>query len=173
MSQITYQDKSNINTSTAPPQNKISDTDMNEIKSVVNGNDTLMGDLTNLTTTDKTSIVNAINELANKNVYSTTEVVVGKWVDNKPIYRKVIATGTMSANAEKIISMDIPTTSISQITRLDSYYNIGIGTLPQNFNTTGYETKAFYSVSSTTGQIVAQCGTNVESGFIIVEYTKN
>ena len=43
--------------------NKVKAEDMNEIKSVVNGNYNEVGDITNLTTTDKTSVVNAINEL--------------------------------------------------------------------------------------------------------------
>jgi hypothetical protein len=45
---------------------------MNEIKSVVNTNDTNVGDLTNLTTTDKTSVVSAINSINSK----TTPVVL-------------------------------------------------------------------------------------------------
>lgn len=80
ISQITYATKSDINTSSAPAANKVSASDLNEIKTVVNGNANLMGDLSNLTTTDTTSLVNAINEnttdistLVNwKLLYSTT-----------------------------------------------------------------------------------------------------
>lgn len=61
--QINYDTKSDINTTATPSQNKVSANDMNEIKSVVNTNATLMGDLANLHTTDKTSAVNAINEV--------------------------------------------------------------------------------------------------------------
>lgn len=61
--QINYNTKSDINTTATPSQNKVSAADMNEIKSVVNTNATLMGDLANLNTTDKTSVVNAINEV--------------------------------------------------------------------------------------------------------------
>ena len=61
--QINYDTKSNINTTATPSQNKVSANDMNEIKSVVNTNATSMGDLANLNTTDKTSVVNAINEV--------------------------------------------------------------------------------------------------------------
>ena len=63
INQITYADKSNINTSSVPATNKISDSDMNELKSVVNSNANLMGDLTNLSTTTKSSLVGAINEV--------------------------------------------------------------------------------------------------------------
>lgn len=63
MAQITYQNKADINTSTTPVQNKVGADDMNEIKNVVNENDTNMGDLSDLETTDITSIVNAINSI--------------------------------------------------------------------------------------------------------------
>ena len=61
--QINYNTKSDINTTATPSQNKVSAADMNEIKSVVNTNATLMGDLEKLNTTDKTSVVNAINHV--------------------------------------------------------------------------------------------------------------
>ena len=61
--QINYNTKSDINTTATPSQNKVSAADMNEIKSVVNTNATLMGNLANLNTTEKSSIVGAINEL--------------------------------------------------------------------------------------------------------------
>ena len=43
---------------------------MNEIKQVVNTNYGEVGDITNLTTTDKSSIVNAVNEVNSKNMLS-------------------------------------------------------------------------------------------------------
>ena len=69
--QITYDDKVDLVVATNTANiNKVTANDMNEIKSVVNANaDTLVttnsniGTLYNLTTTDKTSVVNAINEL--------------------------------------------------------------------------------------------------------------
>lgn len=63
MAQITYTDKTalNINGDIADT-NKVNASDMNEIKSVVNGNYNEVGDITTLTTTNKTSVVNAINE---------------------------------------------------------------------------------------------------------------
>ena len=77
MAQITYADKSTMNeNSSIPATNKCQASDMNEIKSVVNGNYNEVGNITNLTTTDKSSVVNAINEtsgLLNGLVY--TEVV--------------------------------------------------------------------------------------------------
>lgn len=62
-----------------------------------------LGDLTKLKTKEKASTVGAINELSDSlvdiesmidNVYTTEEKVVGKWIDGKPIYRRVIKLNT-------------------------------------------------------------------------------
>lgn len=91
MAKIQFEDKVALNENASIPDiNKCKATDMNEIKNVVNGNDDLVGNLSTLNTTDKSSIVGAINEVYQNNVYSTDETVVGKWIDGKPIYRKVI-----------------------------------------------------------------------------------
>ena len=89
ISQITYATKSDINTSSTPAANKVVASDLNEIKTVVNGNATNIGDISQLTTTS-TNLVGAVNELdAKKEVYSTSETLTNKtWIDNSPIYKK-------------------------------------------------------------------------------------
>lgn len=57
-----------------------------------------IGTLSSLTTTDKTSAVAAINEVNAKGVYSTTEQVVGTWIDGKPLYRKIYETGELTSS---------------------------------------------------------------------------
>lgn len=80
MALITYADKQAMGTQPSIPEvNKITDSNMNEIKSVINAN---------------------ANELVESMTYSTTEQVVGTWINNKPIYRKVYSiNGTMAQNA--------------------------------------------------------------------------
>lgn len=70
MALITYADKQAMGTQPSIPDvNKVMDSDMNEIKTAIN----------------------------NSTTYSTTETVVGTWVDNKPLYRLVIdTTGNMA-----------------------------------------------------------------------------
>ena len=64
MSKITYTDKQFLyENSDIPAINKVQDSDMNEIKQVVNANDDNVGSLDNLNTTDKTNLVNATNEI--------------------------------------------------------------------------------------------------------------
>ena len=66
---VQFQDKTNLNTNPQIPEiNKIIDANMNELKEVANTNANSIGNLENLNTTDKTSIVNAINELAKPSV---------------------------------------------------------------------------------------------------------
>lgn len=64
INKITYTDKQQLNANSSIQDiNKVKATDMNEIKSVVNDNADLQGDLTNLETTEQSSLVGAINEI--------------------------------------------------------------------------------------------------------------
>lgn len=72
---ITYEDKeSELIDESVPNKNKVRAEDMNEIKNVVNGLDTSIGDISNLKTIDKSNLVNAINE-----VYENTELIKTKY----------------------------------------------------------------------------------------------
>lgn len=63
MGKITFDDKVTMNENAdIPAVNKGRAADWNEVKNVVNGNDDTVGDISNLSTTDKSSVVNAINE---------------------------------------------------------------------------------------------------------------
>lgn len=86
MSKITYANKVAINENAEISDiNKVTDSDMNEIKAVVNNND---DDMTTIST-----------NLTNATTYSTDEKRIGTWVNSKPIYRKVIVleSGTIHA----------------------------------------------------------------------------
>lgn len=78
----------------------------------INTANTNMGTLSSLDTTDKTSLVNAINEVKGYSNYSTSEQVAGKWIDNKPLYRRVFFQtnanniSNVALNSENIIKME-------------------------------------------------------------------
>lgn len=96
---ITYSDKSDINVnSSVPSTNKVQAIDMNEIKNVVNNNANLMGDVSTLST-GSPNVVSSINTISK---YSTTEQRIGTWIDEKPIYRKVVTFTNTSTNWEVI-----------------------------------------------------------------------
>lgn len=64
MQSISYTNKSALNQNLSiADTNKCNAADMNEIKTVVNANATECGNASNLNTTDKTSLVNGINEI--------------------------------------------------------------------------------------------------------------
>lgn len=72
MEKINYTDKVALNENPSVDDiNKVKADDMNEIKEVVNTNSDGVGDLTQLPTTNKTSIVNAIKELYSQIVGTT------------------------------------------------------------------------------------------------------
>ena len=104
---IGYQNKVALNTNPEIADiNKVTDNDMNEIKSVVNNNATE-------TSTNSTNIANIINA----DVYSTTEVKTNSvWIDNKPIYRRVISFGALPLNDTK--SEDVSSWNIDRLIHL-------------------------------------------------------
>lgn len=106
-------------------------------------------------------------------VYSTSETVIGKWIDGRPIYRKVI-TGTTPSNASSVTLQhgisnfyaiinvkgylfENPSTTYSQpimrvVADAISMFGIGVGDFtPTTFlfgwgTTTNYRNKPYYIV---------------------------
>lgn len=112
MAQITYADKSTMNeNSSIPAINKCQASDMNEIKSVVNNNYNEVGNITNLTTTDKSSVVNAINEIYDDNYYKPGDT----W---EPGIYTAVAGYITSGNKDLNFSIEMPKSlkNISTIT---------------------------------------------------------
>lgn len=115
MAKITYEDKVAINENAEIADiNKCKASDLNEIKSVVNTNDdntnqnsNNIGNIENLNTTNKNNLVESINEVYQNNIYSEDEQVIGKWIDDKTLYRKVISSPGLSPNTIKNIPYNI------------------------------------------------------------------
>ena len=151
---ITYGDKSYLNQNAdIPATNKVQDTDMNEIKSVVNNN---------------------ANELINSGIYSTEEVKTNKiWIDNKPIYRKVINCGALPNNSDKYVNVNV-----SNINNVINIYGIGIsgsGTcfpLPYVYNNFNAQIELVYLASSQQIRITTGQDRSGINGYVTMEYTK-
>ena len=89
---ITYDDKVALNSNSGIADiNKVNDSDMNMIKSVVNNNATNIGDLSNLITPTTSSIVGAINSVVESGSDSNGSYV--KYADGTMICYKTV-TGT-------------------------------------------------------------------------------
>ena len=143
MAKITYTDKVALNVnSDIADINKVNASDLNEIKNVVNENDDMVGDLTQLNTTNKSNLVGAINEVNNKFNYSTEEQVIGKWIDGKPLYGKTITfTTTIKMNETTSIAHNIENAKNIFIDFSASFMEANIGEnnyLSYNFPIIGY-----------------------------------
>lgn len=172
LTQITYTNKETLNEQPSiADKNKVKADDMNEIKSVVNTNASNVGDLTNLNTTIKTSIVESINELKGGEVYSTSEVKTNKvWIDGKPIYRKCIANGSSATNGTKF--------SLNSISNIDTVVNITSkavrSTGAQIFGNyyDGTSNKFTLQYYANNNEINTWAGSETYTVTIFVEYTK-
>lgn len=173
MAQITYTNKETLNSQPSiADKNKVKAEDMNEIKSVVNTNYGEVGDITTLTTTNKSSVVSAVNELKNGEIYSTSEIKTNKvWIDKKPIYRTTftIAVGTSGGTAS--IS-GYPIETITQIIGTMKIQNqnqfrpIPVYGSNSNFNPLEINLGNQISVGSSGGTF------SVGTAYITLEYTK-
>ena len=112
MAKITYTNKVALNENPEIADiNKVKDTDMNEIKTVVNGLDDNIGTLSNLTTTNKTSTVAAINEL-NSNKASTNEVLIQNTEPTAADNKIWIDTGEIASPVSEITNSYSTSTGI-------------------------------------------------------------
>lgn len=160
LTQITYNNKSNYQSSSLANEYKVTASDMNEIKSVVNG--------------ACTQIDSSIN-------YSGVEHVIGSWIDGKPIYRKVIHLGTLTNSGTTIVSSGLD----SSIVRMHNVYGIAMKTddyetipLPftwgDNSNVSTY-IGLFFAGTSSNGNIWCRSNKSNASSYdayAILEYTK-
>ena len=156
MSKITYTDKVALNENPSVADvNKVKASDLNEIKNVVNAN------------ADNLNKINALN------TYSTTEQVVGKWIDGKPIYRQVINTTGNNSQGQ----------SIATISNIDNIVNmfgwVRNGNIQRSCSTAFYGDVAWTSQLYENSQyIILECGSkfadfkNNATITLICEYTK-
>lgn len=112
-----------------------------------------------------------INELDNRDVYSTEETVIGTWL-GKPLYRKVIDVGALPDDTTKLVAHNI--TNIDYIVR---FYGTAMGsnnhTLPLphvNPKTPNYG--ILLQVSRTNVEIETGHARSDYSGYVTIEYTK-
>jgi hypothetical protein len=124
LTKIQYTNKETLNAQPSiADKNKCTSGDLNEIKSVVNNAidqvDTNTIDIGNMTT----SISGALQSLSNIMDYSTTEKVIGTWVDGKPLYRQVLhktLSGAQNQVVGTINNVDLLILGGSSVIKYDS-----------------------------------------------------
>lgn len=152
MSKITYANKVAINENAEIPDiNKVTDSDMNEIKAVVNNNDDIV---TNATT------------------YSTDEIRIGTWM-NKPLYRKVYYVNAFANNSN--VYLDINVENVDTVISANGYAKNSSHT-ETIFLNSSYSNAIHDSIvleeSSNKIRLHTTSDRSGYSGYVWIEYTK-
>lgn len=132
---VTFDDKKNLNTNPQVPEiNKVVDSNMNELKDVANTNANNIGDLEQLNTTDKSSIVESINELSYNLVTNGAEVKTGKKIDGKDEYVKRYKVDIVddTINGNIALGFNLATVTVSEMKGYIVYDNGNIYNLDTN-----------------------------------------
>lgn len=151
MAKITYTDKVAVNQNASIPDiNKVNASDMNEIKRVVNEN-------------------------ANINEYLTTEQVIGKWINGKPLYRKIIDLGTLPNKNTLLVPAGL--SNILPVKIYGSVLKNNVEMFPLPFVWGSTETVdnycgLFYDISNNQVYFRTNRDMSNYTGYAILEYTK-
>lgn len=109
------------------------------------------------------------------NVYDTTEHLTGEiWTDGKPIYRKVVEFGAITNTT---YDNNIPSgiTNMDTCVDLSGTFHLNNLEIPVNFHNSvtaggAYSFCCYYN--KTSNNIVVLCKTAINSGHVVVKYTK-
>lgn len=110
------------------------------------------------------------------NIYSTNEVIIGKWINNEPIYRKVIEMGYLPNNNTIRVSHNI--SNLEQFTSPPSGLAIRSSdkdTLPIPYVTFNANNNGGITIYADETNVVIRTTTDRSSyyGYVILDYTKN
>ena len=150
MALITYADKQAMGTQPSIPDvNKVTDSDMNEIKQGIN----------------------------NSTSYSTTEQVVGTWIDGKPIYRKVVDFGalpnaTTKSVAHNIANIDFIVNVWGMAKRENTDNDVNFFPINESRPLNNIDAIGLFASETS---VIIQTGanrSNVPITYVVIEYTK-
>lgn len=161
MALITYDDKVSLNENpNIPDINKVNASDMNQIKTGVNTNESNIGTLETRLTASTT--------------YSTTETVIGTWL-GKPLYRKVVNMGNLPDNYYKDVNHNI--SNLEEVANIylraktsnDLYYMSNMKGVSTMF---GEGTGIVARADATKIQVATNSDYSTHTAYAIIEYTK-
>ena len=110
------------------------------------------------------------NTYSADSVYSTDEMIIGRWIDGKPLYRKVVQGNITSKNQSLFVVNENVETMIS-IRGYD--FSNGIYYFPFNYTQDGSTQKAiFYKKDTDTIEFRSNSSESGEVFVVILEYTK-
>ncbi len=137
-------------------------------------NDSKIGNPANLNTTSK-NVVGAINEVYNNNIFSTAETIIGKWINGKSIYRKVIDFGALPNNTQKNLNHNISNVDIFTNVYGIAYTSGYVYTypLPLMYKGSDYNYNVELMVSKQSISMSSNTDRSALSAYVVLEYTKN
>lgn len=153
MAKITYGDKTFINENVGVADiNKVKDTDMNEIKSVVNDN------------------YDELDTMKTNEEYSTNETTTNStWINGKPIYRKVVSQVPFSSTINQV---QIGVNTIEEVVNMYGFLN----NRPINYRYTdssAYYIMCYVDTINSNKVFVTSCYSDYAGNAnIVIEYTK-
>lgn len=125
-----------------------------------------------------------VTTLENGHTYSTTEQVVGTWVDGKPVYEKTILIGNVARNNNVSVSSGI--SNIDKVIELKGFgeqiadnsswadYNTPQGFIPiPNYRSTSYYCGIAISSSNNIGINLTSDYQRLDNCYAIIRYTKS
>lgn len=112
--------------------------------------------------------LNVIQEIS---VYSTNELEIGKWIDGKPLYRKVISFGALPNDTTKSVAHSI--SNLKRVVKLEGFagssQNLGGITLPHATATP----TALYADTTNVNVKTTSDATVYTETYIYIYYTKS
>lgn len=84
-----------------------------------------IGNLENLSTTTKSNLVGALNEVYKNNIYSTTEQIVGKWKNGKSLYSKTIEGQITSYGEGNYPHITTSISNLKEVINIEYIFNYG------------------------------------------------
>ena len=110
------------------------------------------------------------NTFNTNSVYSTDEMIIGRWIDGKPLYRKVVQGNITSKNQ----SLFVVNANVETMISIRGYdFSNGIYYFPFNYTQDGSTQKAvFYKKDTDTIEFRSNSSESGEVFVVILEYTK-
>ena len=110
------------------------------------------------------------NTYSADSVYSTDEMIIGRWIDGKPLYRKVVQGNITSKNQ----SLFVVNANVETMISIRGYdFSNGIYYFPFNYTQDGSTQKAvFYKKDTDTIEFRSNSSGSGEVFVVILEYTK-
>ena len=123
---------------------------------------------------NKNDITSLTSKVEGIERYSSNEVIVGKWINNENIYRKVINLGSLPNNSTKKVVSNI-SSNLRMVTRIygmatSGDYNIPLPDVVPNSQ--GFNIRIAYEKSSDSIVITTTSDRSTYSAYGIIEYIK-